>query len=316
MVKLAPVLRDYLWGGRRLREQFGKACSGSLAESWELSVHREGSSIVSTGPDAGTALDVYLTKHGAGYIGSRAARFPFFPAMVKLIDARDALSIQVHPSDQYALSREGQYGKTEVWYIVDALPGAYIYYGLNRAVTTNELRGHIEAGTLPEILNRVEVQAGEVYFIPAGTIHAIGAGVLVCEIQQNSNVTYRIYDYERRGPDGKLRELHVEKALEVASLEQLILPPQTCTKDDGSDQILSPIASCPYFTAVHGRAAGKFTLDTTKESFTHLLFLAGQGELTWGSQWLDYKKGDSILIPAGAGTVTLFRGGEFVITTV
>ena len=219
---LQGVCKDYLWGGNRLREEFGKTSGADkIAESWELACHKDGSSILKNGPDAGKTLREYLDAHGTGFLGTNCAGCTTVPVLIKLIDAKQDLSIQVHPDDDYAMRVEGEPGKTEMWYIVDAAPGAALYYGVKKAVSKEEFARRIQEQTLPEILNRVEVTAGELYFIPSGTLHAIGAGILLAEIQQNSNTTYRVYDYGRRGADGRLRPLHSEKALDVATLNPL-----------------------------------------------------------------------------------------------
>ena len=219
---LQGICKDYLWGGNRLREEYGKKSDADkIAESWELACHKDGSSILTTGADAGKDLREYLDEHGTGFLGTNCAGCTTVPVLIKLIDAKQDLSIQVHPDDDYAMRVEGEPGKTEMWYIMDAAPGAALYYGLNRAVSKEEFAKRIQEQTLTEILNRVEVKPGELYFIPSGTLHAIGAGILLAEIQQNSNTTYRVYDYGRRGADGKLRPLHIEKALDVTNLSPI-----------------------------------------------------------------------------------------------
>ena len=219
---LQGICKDYLWGGNRLREEFGKESDADkIAESWELACHKDGSSILTSGSDAGLNLREYLDKNGTAVLGTNCADCTTVPVLIKLIDAKQDLSIQVHPDDDYAMRVEGEAGKTEMWYIVDAAPHAALYYGLKQEVTKAEFEQRIHDQTLTEILNRVEVKPGELYFIPSGTLHAIGAGILLAEIQQNSNTTYRVYDYGRRGADGKLRPLHIAKALDVTNLRPI-----------------------------------------------------------------------------------------------
>ncbi len=317
MIRLNPVFKDYLWGGVRLREQYNKDCAyDKVAESWELAVHKDGTNTVGSGPDAGMPLDRYLKKQGDACLGARAAAFDFFPVLIKLIDAKDPLSIQVHPSDEYALAHEGEYGKTEVWYIVDAEPGSFLYFGLNRTVTPEEFKRRIQDNTILEILNKVEVKPGEIYFIPSGTIHAIGAGILICEIQQNSNLTYRVYDYDRRDKDGNPRELHVEKALKVASMEKLDLAPQGARSAGAQGGIKTPIADCKYFASTHYTVGEKCDLTADPGSFTHLLFLDGAGSVRYDGASLDFQKGDSFLVPAGTGAIAVKGRCQFVATTV
>lgn len=195
--KLRPACKSYIWGGRRLIEEYGKGDgAGNLAESWELSCHPDGPSIAADGPYAGRSLPEILAERPE-FAGRAVESLGRFPVLVKLIDAARDLSVQVHPDDAYALKHEGQLGKTEMWYIIDAEPGAGLYCGFRREVTPAQLHTAIEGNTLCELLRRVPVKAGDVVFIPAGTVHAIGAGILLAEIQQSSSVTYRLYDYGR-----------------------------------------------------------------------------------------------------------------------
>lgn len=204
IVKLKPAFKDYIWGGKKLVEEYGKEFQGErLAESWELSCHPDGESVIASGEYAGKTLSAYIREKGFGILGRNCRRFSDFPILIKLIDAHDNLSVQVHPDNGYALRNEGQYGKTEMWYIVDCEPGAFLYYGFSRPVSEEEFRRRIADNTLLEVLNRVDVQKGDVLFIESGTIHAIGKGIVIAEIQQNSNITYRVYDYGRVGADGK-----------------------------------------------------------------------------------------------------------------
>lgn len=302
---LQGVCKDYLWGGNRLREEFGKTSGADkIAESWELACHKDGSSILKNGPDAGKTLREYLDAHGTGFLGTNCAGCTTVPVLIKLIDAKQDLSIQVHPDDGYAMRVEGEPGKTEMWYIVDAAPGAALYYGVKQAVSKEEFARRIQEQTLPEILNRVEVTAGELYFIPSGTLHAIGAGILLAEIQQNSNTTYRVYDYGRRGADGRLRPLHIEKALDVANLSPLA-PTVQYAPAPVSGGSVRKLEACRYFASdavtVHG--AVRFAVGT--ESFHHLLFLSGTAVLKTASGSYPVKKGDSVLLPAGLGEYTV-----------
>ena len=215
-MKLTAPCKDYLWGGNRLREEYGKVSDADkIAESWELSCHKDGQSVIADGEFKGLTLSELIEKQGKEVLGDNCKKFDNFPILIKLIDAKDNLSVQVHPNNDYALRVEGEYGKTEMWYIVDCEEGASLYYGFSREISKEEFVERIEQKTLLEVLNKVEVQKGDVLFIEPGTIHAIGKGNLIAEIQQNSNVTYRVYDYGRKGADGKERDLHIEKALQV-----------------------------------------------------------------------------------------------------
>ena len=308
-VKLSPAYKDYLWGGERLRTVFSKKTDLSpLAESWELSLHPDGESRVASGPHAGRALSEYLSALGEEVLGTAAARFDRFPILIKLIDAKKDLSVQVHPDDAYALSHEGEYGKTEMWYILDAEEGAALYYGFRRPVTREEYERAIAEERLTELLLRVPVKRGDCFFIEAGTVHAIGAGILLAEIQENSNTTYRVYDYGRRDKDGNLRPLHTERALAVSTLSPA---PAAKRPEEGEDVLL---ASCPYFTCRRLRVEGEACILLDEESFRSLLVTEGEGELIMEGKTLSLARGDSIFVPAQNGSLAL-RGKLEVILT-
>ena len=296
---LTPACTDYLWGGGKLRTDFGIVSDKHpLAEAWVLSCHPDGPSRL---PD-GTSLPDFLAAH-PGCLGSHCAGFAQFPVLIKLIDAKDNLSIQVHPSDRYALVHEGQYGKTEMWLVLDAEPGAFLYYGFEREISREEFVYRIKHNTLPEVLHAVPVHKGDCFFIPAGTLHAIGKGIVVAEVQQNSNVTYRVYDYGRLGADGKPRALHIEKALDVTDRRPAKAP------DFGPH-----LGRCPYFTADLAEAPFARTVDGT--SFLSLLVLEGTGTLAADGGTLPLKKGDSIFMPAGSGEVRVTGDCRALLTTV
>lgn len=262
---LQPVLKDYIWGGTRLKEEYGfQSDHPMVAEAWMLSSHKDG-----------TNIDEEV------------------PILIKLIDAKDKLSVQVHPNDEYAHRVEGEPGKTEMWYVVDHEPGAQLVYGFKRNVPKSEFERRIRDNTLDEVLNYVPVHKGDVFFIQAGTIHAIGAGILIAEIQQNSNTTYRVSDYGRLGTDGKPRELHIEKALDVTNTEPPIMPYGAI--GDVSRHAFGEVrrlAACEYFTVDHIRLRGGFSWKSL--TFAHLLVL--DGEITVDD--LTAKKGASIYLPA------------------
>jgi len=306
ILKLIPASKEYLWGGKRLVTEFGKECTGEImAESWELSCHPDGPSIIANGEYKGKTLIEYMNEVGKKVWGSNCRQFSEFPILIKFIDAKQNLSVQVHPSNEYALKHEKQYGKTEMWYVVDCDQDAVLSYGLKRAVTKKELVKYIEENSLTEILNVVPIKPGDVFFIEAGTLHAIGAGTLIAEIQQNSNVTYRVYDYDRVGADGRPRELHVEKAQDVTTLV-----PSVRNKNQGAR-----LVSCDYFTV------DKLNLDklkgmVTEESFVSILVLSGTGAICAGEEKLNYQKGDSFFLPAGLGGFEMVGDGECLMTQV
>ena len=267
-IKLTPACKDYLWGGEKLRQDYGiQSQLHPLAEAWVLSCHPDGPSVVATGPLAGKTLPEYIQEKGPGCLGADCEKFTDFPILAKFIDAKGDLSIQVHPSNEYALAHEHQFGKTEMWYVLDCEPGATLYYGFQHQISREEFQQRIQDNTLTEVLNAVPVEKGDLFFIPAGTLHAIRKGIVVAEIQQNSNVTYRIYDYGRVGADGKPRQLHIQQALEVTQRT----PPQPDPDFHGH------LAQCPYFTV--DVMEGRFTLDCGPESFVSVLVLEGTGAL-------------------------------------
>lgn len=306
-IKLTAPIKDYLWGGRKLITDFNKKTTlEKAAESWELSTHPDGESIVCGGDFDGMKLSEYIKANGGDEcIGKKATEFDFFPILIKLIDAKDNLSIQVHPNDEYALRVEGEYGKTEMWYIVDCDEDSYLYYGLNREVSKEEFERRIKDNTLLEILNKVDVHKGDVFFIPSGTIHAICSGILICEVQQNSNTTYRVYDYDRRGADGKPRELHIEKAIAVSDM----FPAPELKKTDSN-----VLASCKYFTVEKVSSGTNIALST--DCFRSLVILDGEGTVTVGNDTISVTKGDSIFIPAQTGTAELSGNLEAILSYV
>ena len=289
ILKLTPSCKDYLWGGSRLRTDFGvQSDLNPLAEAWVLSCHPDGPSYL---PD-GTMLADYLAAHPEA-AGTDCKKFEMFPVLTKFIDAKNSISIQVHPSNEYALEHEHQYGKTEMWYVLDCEPGAFLYYGFDHEISREELEERIRNNTLTEVLNAVPVKKGDCFFIPSGTLHAIGAGILLAEIQQNSNTTYRVYDYGRRGADGKLRPLHIEKALDVTNLSPIAPTAQYPAQpvDGGSVRRLE---SCKYFISDVVEVSGKVHFTVGTETFRHLLALDGEAVLETASGSYPMKKGDSL----------------------
>lgn len=311
ILKLKPSCKDYLWGGNKLKTEFGiDSDKETLAESWELSCHPDGPSYIINGEAAGQTLAEYIDVNGKKVLGKDCESFEEFPVLIKFIDAKKDLSIQVHPDDTYALKNEGQYGKTEMWYVMEAEEGASLFYGFSREVSREEFEQRIQNHTLTEVLNKVEIHKGDVLFIDPGTIHAIGAGCLIAEIQQNSNVTYRVYDYGRKGVDGKERELHVDKALQVTKRE-----PAAKNKDVGLH-----VETCQYFTVdkviLDGLRRKKLTGEADDSSFVSVLMLNGQGKISACGETLDIKKGDSIFITAGSGEYQMEGEMEALLTTV
>lgn len=310
ILKLKPSCKDYIWGGNRLKEEYGIAYEGEiLAEAWELSCHPDGPSYITNGKYAGSTLKEYIDSEGKEVLGTHCRRFRDFPILTKFIDAKDNLSIQVHPDNRYALKNEGQYGKTEMWYVMDAGENAFLYYGFRREIDREEFARRIREDTLLEVLNAVPVQKGDVLFIESGTIHAIGKNILIAEIQQNSNVTYRVYDYGRVGKDGKKRDLHIEKALAVTNRIPII-------KNKSS---YPHVADCDYFTVdklnLDGRMMHRMEGCVLEESFVSILILDGEGTIFCKEQ-VEYQKGDSLFLPAGSGAYVIEGKCDALITTI
>ncbi len=317
ILKLKPSCKDYLWGGHRLAEEYGIDYDKDiLAEAWTLSCHPDGPSVIVNGEYAGKSLSEYIDTEGRQVLGTHCKRFRDFPILIKFIDAKQNLSIQVHPNNRYALKNEGQYGKTEMWYVMDAGENAFLYYGFQSEISREEFARRIEEDTLLEVLNAVPVQKGDVLFIESGTIHAIGKDILIAEIQQNSNVTYRVYDYGRVGADGKKRDLHIEKALAVTNRVPLL-------KDNHS---YPHVADCDYFTVDKLNLDGKVMRQmgglVTGESFASILILDGEGIIsgkndhTGEMEQLPFKKGESFFISAGSGAYMVEGTCDALITTI
>lgn len=313
-LKMTPAFQDYIWGGDLLTTRYHKPSPyARTAESWELSCHPAGESVIANGTYAGKTLYTFLDKFGIQALGTHCASFQAFPILIKLIDADDNLSIQVHPDDAYALQNEHQYGKTEMWYIVDCAPDASIVYGFKQEISQEEFRRHIAENTLLDVLNVVPVRKGDAFMIRSGTIHAIGKGCLIAEIQQNSNLTYRVFDYGRIGKNGKPRELHVEKALRVTARKPVCPEPEyeTDEQDGYSRKIL---ASCPYFTVelLHIKQAA--ALEASMESFHALTCTEGSLRLQNGANALDVAAGDTVFLPADSGVYQLSGRGDVLLT--
>ena len=316
ILKLKPAFKDYLWGGRKLVEQYNKVCDyDKVSESWELSNHKDGSSIIDNGSLKGETFRNYIENNSKEIWGTNCAKFENFPILIKFIDAKQALSIQVHPDDEYALKNEGEYGKNEFWYILDCEPGSFLYYGVKEPMTKEEYRARIENDTICDYLNQVKVKKGDCFYIKAGTIHAIGAGIVICEIQQCSNSTYRVYDFGRVGADGKPRELHIDKAVDVSDLTvsgkngeadgQLI--------DKGS-YAETDLTHNDYFKCDKYDIKESVTLKADETTFNSIIILDGNGTITYDGETLDFIKGDSFFVPANCGEYTINGEASVIIS--
>ncbi len=304
-LQLQGVTKSPIWGGTRLLKNWNKkANTPTIGESWELTVRSGDMSTVCNGHFAGKTLGALLTAYPREILGATDMGEGVFPLLVKLIDATDRLSVQVHPDDRYAAEVEHDRGKTEMWYIVEAEPDAEIICGLLDGVTREDYAAAVAKGDFESLLKHQRVQAGETYFIPAGLPHAIGKGILVAEIQQNCDLTYRVYDYDRRQKDGTLRELHIEKALDVIrpfTVEEIEgIRYQNCSRKPREGLL----ADCIYFR-VQKLESAHITALSPSPYLRHVLCLSGFGEIRCGMEVYPIKKGDSFLLPASLPTVTL-----------
>lgn len=300
IIKIIAENKDYIWGGNKLRKYGKKSDKDKIAESWELSFHKDAPSKT----EDGKLLSEVLSYCD---LGKNTTDFENFPVLVKLIDSADNLSVQVHPSDDYALKNENQYGKTEMWYIVDCDEGSGIYLGLKDDTEKETFKKSLEDGTVTDLLNFYKVKKGDWYFIKSGTIHAIGKGVTVCEIQQSSNLTYRVYDYKRVGADGKERPLHVDKALTVSDFNAF-----KNTKLEVSMGNKTLIGCSKYFSAYYSKIQGKEDYMADDNSFTAFTCIVGNGEC--GGQKVNL--GDTFIVPAGYGEFEIKGDLEVIMTQV
>lgn len=296
IVKLIPAYKSIIWGGEKLKKYYGKQTDASpLAETWELSLHKAGESML---PD-GRYLSEVATESD---FGENCKDFSFFPVLIKFIDANAKLSIQVHPDDSYALENENSLGKTEMWYIVEADEGAGIYLGLKNDISRETFENAIKNNTLTDYLSFIPVKKGECYFIPSGTIHAICEGCLIYEIQQNSNVTYRVYDYGRKDMNGNERELHVDKALAVSNLRKY-----ECKKFESD-----VLGVSKYFNVRRLEVSGTRYCETNQKSFCCITCVDGDGSI----DGQDVHRGDSFFVPAGYGQYALSGNMTVIITDI
>lgn len=305
IMRLIPIGKDYLWGGTRLREAYGKKIDLTpLAETWECSVHPDGLSIIANGEFKGQTLASVIASHPE-YLGTKVEGSKELPVLVKYIDAADNLSVQVHPDDEYARIHENQNGKTEMWYVLEADEGASIIYGFQHKMTPEILRSAIEAGTLDKHLHKIPAHKGDIFYVPAGTVHAIGKGLLVAEIQESSNITYRLYDYNRTDKNGNKRELHLEKSIKVLNMDaskpvsqhrKMVHYYPGCARE--------LLCRCKYFEAERITVSRGFSFSVMDTSFQILMCTDGCGSVESMDgihKPIRMLKGDTVFLPAGLG---------------
>ena len=315
---LKPAAKDYLWGGSRLNDDYNfNVPITPFAEAWVCSTHPDGISKLSTGENLKALLEIhpeYLGTHPLTITGGKSE----LPILIKLIDAKEDLSVQVHPNDEYALREEGQLGKTEMWYVLDSKPSSTLIYGFRKDTSSDEVRESLEKGNIEKLLNYVPIHKNDLFYIEAGTVHAINAGVLIAEVQESSNITYRLFDYNRVDKAGKKRPLHVNKALEVSNFKSSAVPRQPMRilryRGGYASELLT---RCKYFqverfllnTETH-RELVEFKTDSN--SFHVLLCIDGCGTICWDDGSINFFKGDCIFVPAESILLKLHGKAQFL----
>ncbi|HEY9186019.1 MAG TPA: type I phosphomannose isomerase catalytic subunit [Salegentibacter sp.] len=298
-LKFRPILKEKIWGGNKLKTILNKESSlGNLGESWEISGVKENVSVVANGSLKGKSLNDLLEKYHGKLVGNHIyERFGNdFPLLIKFIDAKTELSVQLHPNDELAQQRHNSFGKTEMWYIMQADENANINIGFKESISKEDYIKHLEEGTITEVLNFEKVKKGDSFFINTGKVHAIGAGVLLAEIQQTSDITYRIYDWDRVDDQGKGRELHTALAIDAIDFEKRDDFKLTYEKKKNHS---SEIASCKYFTTNYLPVSGKVNKDySALDSFVIYMCVSGNAEITTNRHSEKLNQGESLLIPA------------------
>lgn len=304
-----PIFKERIWGGQALKEFGYELHSDQTGECWAFSAHPNGQSVVKNGKLKGLTLGELWEKHRELFGNSEGDRFPL---LTKILDANDDLSVQVHPNDAYAREHEnGELGKTECWYIVDCKEGAEIIYG-HHAKTREELAKMIEEGRWNDLLRRVPVKAGDFFFVPSGTIHAIGEGIIILETQQNSDTTYRVYDYDRRDKDGSLRELHIQQSIEVTTVPSADPEIQSATKKiDGLE--MTTFVECDYFTVHKWDLNGSAQLEQDQQ-FLLISVIEGEGALNHDGHSHPFRKGDHFLLPSEFGQYQLTGNAKLIVS--
>lgn len=307
-IKPRPVYKDILWGGTRIRERFArKTPFARVAESWELCCRGDGMSVIDNGALAGQTLQEAADAYGEKLLGSDSVKKygAYFPLLFKIIDANDRLSVQVHPDDAYAKSVGQPNGKNELWYVIDSKPGAKLIYGLREGVTRESFRLAVERGEIAETLNEAPVKPGDVFYIPAGTVHAILDGILVAEIQQNSNTTYRIYDWDRVGADGRGRELQIGHAMNVIRFGAGTPGPAALPVREESGCRVRTVSRCPFFSIDEIDTDPRYETAAAPRSFEVLMNIAGEGGIEYDGGRETVPCGQTLLLPACLGRYAL-----------
>lgn len=310
-LKFRPVYQERVWGGTNLAQKYGRPLTSNIiGESWEISAHPNGLSLVENGSLQGLSIPEITRQYGTAFLGTKTpgSAHQKFPLLVKLLDANDRLSVQVHPDDEYALKNEGELGKFEIWYILSAEPGSKIVYGLNPGTTEIQFRKAIEVGNLEIYLHEVEVQEGDVFIIPPGLVHALGAGIMVAEIQQNSDTVYRVFDYNRLDQNGAPRQLHVEKALDVIRFDDFLPLYPVRPKANAL------LVDSEFFVVDFCENQGQQVFYNDGSRFYILTSIKGQAVLHYEGKALNWSAGESVLLPAAVEQITVNGAISFLKT--
>lgn len=310
---LQPAIKSAIWGGQRLKSGWSKpVCDSNIAECWELSCHPQGCCVVSNGIYKGMTLADVIDKN-ADLTGEKCKKFDFFPLLIKIIDADGDLSVQVHPDDKYALENEGQYGKTEMWYVLDAKEGVGVYCGFKSAMSKQDIYAALKQGNITDYLNFIPVRKGDSIFIPAGTVHAICGGLLIYEVQQSSSLTYRLYDYGRVDSNGNPRQLHIDKAIDIIDGSRV------CSKNEHTkviDGVVRQLAHCDYFTVYEADISDSYTVEVGSDSFISVTAAHGSGVIISNGNTYNISKGQTYFLPAGLGRAEVKGKIRLLISTL
>jgi mannose-6-phosphate isomerase len=307
-LKFQPVYKQIVWGGTNIQKFFKRDIPfDKVGESWELCCREDGMSLVNSGEFAGRTLQNMIEEFGEDILGTDVFdRYgELFPLLIKIIDANDKLSVQVHPNDAYARQSGEQNGKNELWYVIDAKKDAKLIYGLKEHITKQQFETAVSQKQIDKTLNEISVKPGDVIYIPAGTVHAILEGILIAEIQQNSNTTYRIYDWCRVDDNGKRRELHINQALEVINFGACCQPEQGNITERGNDHISKAMLRSEFFNVDELTLNGEYKSKTNGRTFLVIMDLQGQGKLYYDGGTTELNLGETVLVPANLGEFSI-----------
>ncbi len=319
-LKFKAIYKEKIWGGKKLKYKFSRNIpSNKTGESWEITDNNSGISVVKNGKFAGKKINDLLKKYNKNILGSYHQNKKSFPLLIKFIDANQKLSVQVHPPDKFAKKHNKENGKTEMWYILAAEPGSKLVYGIDTKTSTEKLKKATEKGKLTPYLKEIEVKTGDFFFIPGGTVHAIEEGILLAEIQQNSDTTYRLYDWDRKDHNGKSRPLHIDKAFKVInSLQNKNINPEKWENIsyENNNYKLKLLTASPYFTFEHITLKNKFTFNPASKRFYIIINLKNTINLSTDQKKYKLKPGETMLIPAALNRITIKGKGEFLRTYI